>query len=384
MSGLEGSALIKAFDECSFTVRRAMFAVLGFSLFCLLTAVGTPDTALIAAEAQVQVPFADVKIGFVGFLIVGPLMLIVLAIYLHVFFLNWKQLEAAMREKEPEAGKFPTLFSLSGSVPRHLTGFIFYWLVPFALAAITWKAMARVEWGLPLVAITVIVTLALQRLRIRLSASGDVGFFQRPASAFCATAVVLCAAFSWVITEEASFWPMRPLNLFRADLKDRWLIGADLRGANMAFANLDRATVLSPKLQRANLMFANLRRARFYQANFQGALLKAANLHGANLYGANLEGADLNDANLERANLLGANMNGANLDDVNFLHANLAGADLRSARVSPGDLKRACTTGPQPKLPEEIRFKDVQLQPCPASLEEYGFGRPDWRDWEVE
>lgn len=61
----------------------------------------------------------------------------------------------------------PTFFSLDHLVPRLLTAFIFYWLVPLVLIVITWKATARVEWGGPLVLVTGVVTVALVFLQIR-------------------------------------------------------------------------------------------------------------------------------------------------------------------------------------------------------------------------
>ena len=78
---------------------------------------------------------------------------------------------------------------------------------------------------------------------------------------------------------------------------------ADLRGAHLSEANLERA----------NLREANLAGAHLSEANLKRANLREANLAGAHLSGANLEGANLSGANLERANLRGAHLEGANL-----------------------------------------------------------------------
>ena len=53
-----------------------------------------------------------------------------------------------------------------------------------------------------------------------------------------------------------------------------------------------------------------------------------ANLRDAYLSGANLRGADLRDANLSDAYLSGADLRGANLRGANLRDANLSGADL--------------------------------------------------------
>ena len=73
---------------------------------------------------------------------------------------------------------------------------------------------------------------------------------------------------------------------------------------------------------------ANLAGANLAGANLAGADLTHANLAGANLAGANLAGADLTRANLTGANLTGANLAGADLAGAYLTGANLAGANL--------------------------------------------------------
>jgi uncharacterized protein YjbI with pentapeptide repeats len=80
-------------------------------------------------------------------------------------------------------------------------------------------------------------------------------------------------------------WHPRPLNIFRADLKGKWLAEVNLRNASAGLANLE-STVLQG---------ANLQRARLWGANLQHADLWGANLQDANLQGANLQGADLRE-----------------------------------------------------------------------------------------
>ena len=94
---------------------------------------------------------------------------------------------------------------------------------------------------------------------------------------------------------------------------------ANLKGANLSWANLEEANLSWANLSWANLKGANLSWANLEWANLEGANLswanlKGANLEGANLSWANLEGANLEEANLSWANLKGANLKGANLD----------------------------------------------------------------------
>jgi hypothetical protein len=79
----------EAHKQCSETLNRTMFALLGIAFFCLLTALGSPDRLLLAADSTIKVPFADAPMSFFGFIVVAPFLLIVLLIYLHIFYGYW-------------------------------------------------------------------------------------------------------------------------------------------------------------------------------------------------------------------------------------------------------------------------------------------------------
>lgn len=72
------------------------------------------------------------------------------------------------------------------------------------------------------------------------------------------------------------------------DLKNANLAGADLRHASLQRAKFWEANLVGTDLRGANLIEADLR-----YANLAGAYLRGANLAGANLWGANLDGAEL-------------------------------------------------------------------------------------------
>ncbi|EAC9293129.1 pentapeptide repeat-containing protein [Listeria monocytogenes] len=74
--------------------------------------------------------------------------------------------------------------------------------------------------------------------------------------------------------------------------------------------------------ERANLRGANLSYADLRRADLRGANLRGADLSCANLRGANLSGADLSYADLRRADLRGANLSGADLScaDLNWIN----------------------------------------------------------------
>ncbi len=102
--------------------------------------------------------------------------------------------------------------------------------------------------------------------------------------------------------------------------------GANLRGANLWYADLGGADLRDANLGGADLRDADLRDANLRYANLRGADLRDANLRDANLRDADLGGADLRDANLRGADLRDANLRYADLRDANLRDADLGGA----------------------------------------------------------
>ena len=86
----------------------------------------------------------------------------------------------------------------------------------------------------------------------------------------------------------------------------------------------------------ATLTGANLFRANLRDADLAGANLRDADLTGANLFRANLRDADLTGATLTGANLTEANLRDADLAGANLFRANLRDADLTGAHGLTG------------------------------------------------
>jgi hypothetical protein len=251
-----------------------MLATLGFCLFALVVIFGTPDSAPLTSEAKVKPPFAESEIAFLGFLIAAPALLIVLIIYLHIFDTSRRELENAYK-----VSSVPALFTLNRPLPNLLTGIIFFWLVPVVLAALTWKALAQLEWALPLLGVTIVVTGGLVWMQIRRRPSNR-RFLKNLPLWLVLVGLVLVASFA--LWHNDTFH--RPLNLFRANLAGKSLVGAYLRGANLLEANLQGADLRGAQLQGAYLRGANLQGAKN---------LRLAQLQGSILFEANLQGADL-------------------------------------------------------------------------------------------
>jgi hypothetical protein len=346
----------QAHEKFSETVRLTMLALLGFALFCIMITFSTPDSALLVADPMVKLPFADIPVSFESFLLLGPLLLVVITLYLHIFYGYWLDLEAdyqhlirVCEQGEPPIERLPTLFSLDHLVPRFLTSFIFYWLVPLVLLTITWKAMARLSWGLPLALMSGLVTTILILLQIRRCPTS-----QRQRNRLYWAMMALIVGFMIVIPANAQRF-QRPWNLFRADLKEKWLVGVNLIAADARYANFQNAKLVCADLRGANLRLADLYTADLWGINFQGANLSSAKLHGTNLGGdadcwvnlqdANLWGANLQDAYLQGAILWGANLQGAILKGTDLRGANLEGAHLEGAHLEGATLQDADLRG---------------------------------------
>jgi len=114
------------------------------------------------------------------------------------------------------------------------------------------------------------------------------------------------------------------------DLSRALLIDLELRGINLAGANLERANLRQTMLSRANLTHANLKRA-----DLRAASLRRARLDHANLAGAILRHASLAEVTIEGATLTGAeiygiaawNLKGAPKDQSNLI--------IRATREDP-------------------------------------------------
>ena len=142
------------------------------------------------------------------------------------------------------------------------------------------------------------------------------------------------------INRDYEDWEGLKANLRNADLLYANLSGADLYGANLRYACLSCANLRNANLRGADLSGADLRGADLLYANLSGADFSGANLSGAYLRGADLlyadlRGADLLGADLLYANLRGADLLGANLRNACLSGANLNGADLRGAKNIP-------------------------------------------------
>ena len=163
----------------------------------------------------------------------------------------------------------------------------------------------------------------------------------------------------WV-KQNCTGWHNMRADLTKADLRDVFLYGVNLSGANLAYAdlsgvNLYEANLAGAILVGANLYGAELARANLYEANLAEADLSRANMGVADLTKANLNRANLAKANLAWAKLEKASLVGANLTNATFTKANLDYADLHGANLVMADLENADIYNAELDQSEEFR-----------------------------
>lgn len=371
-------------DELSMTIRRAMMTLVAYSFFCLFT-LGQPDAVLL--EGRIKIPFADITVDFFDFLIIGPLILIAFAAYMHIFIGSLN----AVRWPEPSKA-LPFLFNLPGGFSKLITWLLFYGLVPFVLWKFAQKAGPHGARD-PLFLLFIVVTVVLMGLWIRRTPEAmrrRLGYRVRWGVLLVLFLPVLVTADGWRQVGQHGTVALRSNIPFLSDqvtlaslpppgppktVVDENLAAAPSvapppaspTGETARLATAPRAregarletppvpatvSTLPPQPTYMNaakiaqtilgldrnldLAGADLRKVDLSKRDLSRADLSRARLEGVDLSRRNLTGT-----NLSRAKLAGADLNGADLTEARLVRANLASADLTFASLNFADLRGA-------------------------------------------
>jgi hypothetical protein len=76
--------------ELSATVHRSMFAMLAYSASCAVI-IAQPDVPFVLASGGVKIPIINADVSLKAFLIVGPLGLVAITTYLHLFLAKFRR-----------------------------------------------------------------------------------------------------------------------------------------------------------------------------------------------------------------------------------------------------------------------------------------------------
>ncbi|MGA8809567.1 MAG: pentapeptide repeat-containing protein [Thermoanaerobaculia bacterium] len=142
-------------------------------------------------------------------------------------------------------------------------------------------------------------------------------------------------------------------SLVRETINDdalRGVLGADLRGKDLRYANARGAFLVRADLTRVNLRGADLsltylQEANLEDANLRMAYLSKAQMDRADLKAARMQDAYLGDARMQRADLRSAQLTDAILVDADLQDADLTFAQLDGAILSNANLANAVLFG---------------------------------------
>lgn len=409
-------AFEKQHDEVSMTLRRVMFAIVTYSAFCLVT-LFDPDFLL--TEGKIKIPFVDSPIRAIDFFYFGPLVLIAIALYMHIFVGYWQ----AMSGAAPKS--LPFIFNMDTPVTRLLTAFLFYWLVPLMLLYFFWSAqpfedkfpdllpylqflvltvaLVFVSLGIrrrPLDKRSVIWNVGIWGLLVGVGGSGVFAAAQltlglsipipqlagteqqmastvpgappatppaAPPEAARAPATEMAAPV--LDSPEAAEQPVPMPPTPRPEIAQQvtqTALGVVLnRGLRLEGKDLRDVDLRNFNLVNANLARSNLGGIDLSARRLMGADLNGADLTGANLVRANLQQADLTRAYLVRANLASAilavtildfaDLKGADLSKATLQDAHLNGANLEGTNLVGADLIGADLRGAQGLRCEQLK-----------------------------
>jgi len=334
-------------EDVLLTIRRSTMALLGFGLFASVTL--SQPYAAIFAQRGITLPIADTEVGFAGFLVMGPIVLMSIWAYLQI------NLQRAWRHPVPASAPGWLVLGLYDHPIPALMGWIVQTaMVQALLFAFAFKAEIF-PWGpwpllLGFAGSFAVGLLAVFRRWPKdpqpwLRRGWQNPWLRRVSLSVELFILPLCFFFAGPLLE-LDKKDMAQAELSSVDLIGLRMSGANLREANLSNARLDRIILDHANLREADLTNANLREADLTQAdlteaNLQKADLTNAILHQAQLQQANLQEANLQEANLQEANLTEAILQGANLNQADLTEAFLQEADLFQAKLQKAKLQEA-------------------------------------------
>jgi len=119
--------------ESAKTIRGTLYSILIYSAFCV-TAMGFEPSPDIFKTGEITVPILQAKIRYITFFYVAPLILLVMAAYLHLFVGFFKE-----GIKGHEGGMvLPAIFTLDNLPAKALSEALFYVLTPAVILRFYW------------------------------------------------------------------------------------------------------------------------------------------------------------------------------------------------------------------------------------------------------
>ena len=302
--------LIKeAYIEASKTVRQLLFVISGFSIFCLIS-LGSPDIYLLGESKFISVPFAG-QMSFSLFMILGPIILLSFRVYLHLYESHYRTLHFLLNKRSvimpPNLTIFNNIILKFFAKPSCVSS------VPFVIFFFSNKARAISLFIYPsLIVAIIVVAIHIILLVSRSHYRNDI--FKKSIIITILLSINLCVIIFLVDIDKIR----RPLNLFRADLSSQWLVGSDLKHANLQSANFTGTNLSGSDLSSANLKDVNFENAKLENVNFMNSDLSNAKFINSILSGSNFSKAKIYSTTFKSSNLLKTKFNNSNIEKTFF------------------------------------------------------------------
>lgn len=362
--------------------------------FGLLLLAFTPDSLVISDNAATEMPFigsASIKLVLIS----GPLVLLLLRMFLSSYLSHWNRLERQIGHLKPAQEK--TLTLMQNRRLRRWAGFVHFPMIAIVLIATTWRGLGFPLWGEFMALLTIIVVLwltfrtFLSRRWFNLTVL--LGIIAATAAAVPIELMEYDRALNdpdgnnytgsllWVACSSpngagspkkakkrlgcignelrnASAEDIRKrVNRERRHTRQekrsqtRWQrtktdMNSLLSIVNRFFVVRRQLDLSGADMERADLRFLNLQWASFTHANlpyalFNGAKVQNATFSYAILVRANFAYAKMRDARLRRTNLHRARFWRAQMQNADFHAADLTDSMLMRANLTEADLSRA-------------------------------------------
>ena len=303
--------------DLSASVAWSFQALLAASAFCAVTAASHEDWELLAgalpsgAAGDVEVPIVGLKVVFLFFFVVGPIVLIAMQVYL--------QIQARALLHLPGAEHSNGLLSNHDQRwPMSLLGFASYAVVPAVTAFLLWKIWPRRFTDDPLVFGAIAVNPMIVIVALTFIAACLVSVRGAVLDLRCLRT-----------KQDAEGRPWRP-DRFSSSVAALMMVGLFVAlGVALPERHLE---MRKAPLERADLRYYDMRHADLREARLSGASMGGAMLVDALLAGASLDAADLRGAQLSRADLSNARLNGADLTGAWLVSARLSRVEAEGAR----------------------------------------------------
>jgi hypothetical protein len=139
---IPADVIIKARDDTAAQVNRILLTFVSTVAFCLLF-LFTPDNALLASAGEkLGLPSAG-PVSLLGFMLLGPAVLIVLRIYLQIYAERGRRLN-----RVADTIRGPVIAPDKNPLLRSFRALAFYLLLPLAMLALWWKAAVLPAYGM--------------------------------------------------------------------------------------------------------------------------------------------------------------------------------------------------------------------------------------------